>query len=86
MNKTPLRKCLVTHERLNKEELIRVVKTKDGEVFVDESGKANGRGAYMKLNEQVIKKAKKRKVLNRVFDTEVDDEIYERLLEIAKSS
>ena len=86
MNKTPLRKCLVTHERLTKDELIRVVKTKTGEVFVDESGKANGRGAYMKLNEQVIKKAKKKKVLNRVFDTEVDDVIYERLLEIAKSS
>ena len=86
MNKVPLRKCVVTHERLTKEELVRVVKTKDGEVFVDESGKANGRGAYMKLNEQVIKKAKKKKVLNRVFDSDVDDKIYERLLEIAKSS
>ena len=86
MNKTPLRKCLVTHERLTKNELIRVVKTKDGEVFVDESGKANGRGAYIMLNEQVIKKAKKRKVLNKVFETDVDDAIYERLLEIAKSS
>lgn len=85
-NKIPLRKCIVTQERLPKGELIRVVKTKEGSIFVDELGKINGRGAYIKLDELIIKKAKQRKTLDRVFDTKVEDSVFERLIEIAKSS
>jgi len=84
--KLPLRKCVVTQERLPKNELVRVVKTKDGEVFVDTSGKANGRGAYLKLNKQVIEKAMKKNVLNRVLGVEVSEKVFEELLELAKNT
>ncbi len=84
--KLPLRKCVVTQERLPKTELVRVVKTKDGEVFVDTSGKANGRGAYLKLNKQVIEKAMKKNVLNRVLGVEVSEKVFEELLELAKNT
>lgn len=61
VKKIPMRSCVVTHEKLEKKDLIRVVKNKDGLVFVDESGKANGRGAYLKKSAEVIEKAKKAK-------------------------
>ena len=60
VKKIPMRSCVVTHEKLEKKDLIRVVKNKDGLVFVDESGKANGRGAYLKKSAEVIEKAKKK--------------------------
>ncbi len=84
--KVPLRKCVVTQERLPKGELVRVVKTKDGEVFADSTGKANGRGAYLTLNVSVIKKAQDKKILNRVLETEVPDTVFEELMELAKNS
>jgi len=77
--KIPMRKCVVTNERLPKKELIRVVKNKEGEVFVDPTGKKNGRGAYIKLNKGVIDKAKKTKALNRHLEIEVPDIIYDKL-------
>ncbi|XMB87027.1 YlxR family protein [Mycoplasmatota bacterium WC44] len=80
--KIPLRKCIVTRERFPKNELVRIVKTKDGQIFVDETGKANGRGAYINLSKSTIKKAKDKKILNRVFETEIDDKIFEELLEL----
>ena len=48
MKKVPLRKCVATNERLPKQELVRVVKNNEGKVFIDLTGKANGRGAYLK--------------------------------------
>ena len=54
MKKVPLRKCVVTGEQLPKKELIRVVRNKEGEVFIDPTGKMNGRGAYLKLSHEVI--------------------------------
>ena len=54
--KIPMRTCVVTKEKLPKRELIRVVRNKEGEVFVDESGKLNGKGAYLKLLYQVLNK------------------------------
>lgn len=74
--KIPLRKCVVTNERFPKKELVRIVKTKEGEIFVDETGKANGRGAYINLKKSTIKKAQDRKILNRVFQTEIDEKIF----------
>lgn len=64
--KKPLRKCVVTNEMLPKEELIRVVRNKEGEVFVDETGKKNGRGAYIKKDREVIEKAKNSGQLKRI--------------------
>jgi len=80
--KIPLRKCIVTNERKPKEELIRVVRNKDGEVFVDPTGKKNGRGAYLAKDLQVIEKAAKTGVLNREFQTDIDEAIYEELKNI----
>ena len=76
--------CVVTREKFPKKELIRVVKNKDGEVFVDETGKLNGKGAYLKKDREVIEKAKKSKILNRILEIDIPDSIYEDLLEIVK--
>lgn len=84
VKKIPMRSCVVTHEKLEKKDLIRVVKNKDGLVFVDESGKANGRGAYLKKSAEVIEKAKKSKVLDKILDTTIKEEVYDELLNIIK--
>ena len=79
MKKIPMRSCIVTKEKLPKYELIRVVRTPEGNVIVDEIGKANGRGAYLKKDLEVFEKAKKSKVLNRHLEVEVDDSVFEEL-------
>lgn len=80
MKKVPMRSCVVTGEKLDKRELVRVVRDKDGNVFVDLSGKANGRGAYLKKNIDVINKAKKSKILDRRLEVEIPLSIYEELV------
>ena len=84
--KVPLRKCIATGERLPKQELVRIVRTKEGEVFVDQTGKANGRGAYLKLSKQAIEKAKNKGILKRAFEVEIPETVFEELLELAKNS
>lgn len=79
MKKIPLRTCIVSKEKLPKQELIRVVRTPNNEVIVDLSGKANGRGAYLKKDLDVIEKAKKTGVLNRHLEVNVPDTIYDEL-------
>lgn len=79
MKKIPMRTCVVTGEKLPKYELIRIVKTPEGDIVIDKSGKKNGRGAYLKLSLEVIEKAKKSKILNKKLETEVPDSIYEEL-------
>ncbi len=79
MKKIPMRSCVVTHEKLPKRELIRVIRTPEGEVVVDETGKMNGRGAYLKKDIDVINKAKDSKVLDRILEVKVNDEVYEKL-------
>lgn len=80
--KIPQRKCLVTNEMKPKKELIRIVRNKDGEVFVDESGKKNGRGAYLSRDIAVIEKAEKSNVLNRHLNTQIDAAIFDELRQI----
>ena len=63
MKKIPLRTCVVTKEKCEKRDLLRVVRTPEKEVIYDESGKANGKGAYLKKDIDVINKAKKRYTL-----------------------
>lgn len=82
--KIPMRTCTVTHEKLPKKELVRVVRTPDGEVKVDLTGKLNGRGAYLKKDEEVILKAKKSKILEKHLEIQIDDKVYEELLELLK--
>ncbi|MBN9652887.1 YlxR family protein [Halobacillus sp. GSS1] len=77
--KQPLRKCVVTQEMVPKQQLIRVVRNKDGEVFVDDTGKKNGRGAYLMKKLEIIDQAEKQQVLNRHLKTKVDANIYEEL-------
>ncbi|MDF9866588.1 putative RNA-binding protein YlxR (DUF448 family) [Bacilli bacterium PM5-3] len=81
--KIPLRKCLVTREQFPKKELIRVVVNKDKEVNIDLSGKMNGRGAYLKLSKENIELAKKRSVLEKEFQVNDLDYIYDELLDLA---
>ena len=80
MRKIPLRKCVATHEQLPKKELIRVVRTPEGTVEVDTNGRMNGHGAYLKLDREVILKAKKSKILNKQLEIEVPDTVYDTLL------
>ena len=82
MKKIPMRSCIVTKEKLPKQELIRVVRTPKGNVIVDLTGKANGRGAYLKKDLEVFEKAQKSKVLNRHLEVEVEDSVFDELKKI----
>lgn len=84
MKKIPLRKCVLTKEQLPKQDLIRVVLSPEKEIKVDPSGKANGRGAYLKRDKDVILQAQKKSILNQSLRTKVPDEIYEELLTYVK--
>jgi hypothetical protein len=79
MKKIPLRTCVITHEKLPKQELVRIVRTPEGNVIIDESLKANGRGAYLKKDLEVFEKAEKSKQLNKQLQVEVPSSIYEEL-------
>ena len=74
-----LRTCVVTKEQLEKKDLLRIVKNKEGQVFVDENGKQNGRGAYIKKDLEVLELAKKNKALDRALDTTISDEVYDQI-------
>ena len=82
VKKIPMRTCVVTREQFPKMELIRVIRTPEGEITIDTKGKANGRGAYLKKDKEVILKAQKTKVLDRVLEVSVPEEIYKSLLEL----
>ena len=79
MKKIPMRTCVITGEKLAKKDLIRVVRTPEGTVIIDESGKANGRGAYLKKDIETFEKAEKAKILNKRLEVEVPSSIYEEL-------
>ena len=79
MRKIPLRKCLATGEQFPKQQLIRVVRNKEGEVFVDPTGKMNGRGAYLKRSHAAFEKAKQKKLLARALQVEIPEEIFSEL-------
>ena len=78
--KIPMRTCVVSHEKLMKKDLLRVVKNNTGEVFVDDTLKANGRGAYLKKDKDVIEKARTSKILERHLEIKIDNSIYDELL------
>ena len=86
IKKVPLRTCVVTKEVLPKKELVRVTATKEGLVSVDLTGKAHGRGAYIKLDREVILKAQKNKIIDRKLEVDVPSEIYETLLGLTNES
>jgi len=79
--KEPLRTCIGCGEEKNKKELIRIVRTSEGEIFLDPAGKKNGRGAYVCRNPECIRKAFQTKGLDRSFKESVPAEVYGRLSE-----
>lgn len=81
VKKIPLRMCTGCMEMKPKKELIRVVKSPDGKVSVDLTGKKSGRGAYVCKNEECLEKAFKAKRLSRNLDTQISEEVYNKLRE-----
>jgi predicted RNA-binding protein YlxR (DUF448 family) len=78
--KIPMRTCIACRQSKPKKELIRVVKFED-EIFLDLTGKANGRGAYVCNDIECINKLKKNKLINRAFSCQVSDETYQKITE-----
>lgn len=76
VKKIPMRTCVVTREKYEKRELIRVVRTPNKDVLVDQTGKMNGKGAYLKLSKDVIEKARKNGALARALEVEIPESIY----------
>ena len=83
--KIPMRSCVVTREKLPKQELLRIVKTTDGKILGDVSGKINGRGAYIKKDIAVLDKAIKNKILEKQLETTISDEVYEEIRKIIEN-
>ncbi|MBQ2000558.1 MAG: YlxR family protein [Clostridia bacterium] len=79
--KQPMRMCTGCGEMKEKRELIRVVKSSDGEISLDKTGKKNGRGAYICHDAACLKKARKNKRIERAFEVTIPDEIYDRMEE-----
>ncbi|WP_042348863.1 RNase P modulator RnpM [Bacillus massiliigorillae] len=82
--KIPLRKCVASGEMKPKKEMIRIVRSKEGEVSIDPTGKKSGRGAYISLNKEAILSAQKKDVLSRHLDAAVDPSLYEDLLQLVE--
>ncbi|MFT4413603.1 RNase P modulator RnpM [Fredinandcohnia humi] len=80
--KIPLRKCVATGEMKPKKELVRIVRSKEGEVFIDLTGKKSGRGAYLSKDKECILLAKKKNILANQLKAQIDDSIYEELLQL----
>jgi uncharacterized protein len=80
--KVPMRKCVVTGEMKPKKELVRIVRSKEGEVSIDLTGKKSGRGAYLTLNKETVLTAKKKNTLANHLQVTIEDSIYEELLEL----
>ena len=77
--KTPQRQCMGCRERKNKRYMIRVVRTTEGAVSLDFSGKLNGRGAYVCPDPECLQKARKTRSLDRCLEVEIPEEVYNRL-------
>ncbi len=84
VKKIPLRTCIITKEKLPKQELLRIVRTPEKTVEIDLTGKMNGRGAYIKKDVQVLEKAKKSKALERHLECQISEEIYQKIVELIK--
>ncbi|MGM9928822.1 MAG: RNase P modulator RnpM [Bacillus sp. (in: firmicutes)] len=78
--KIPMRKCVATGEMKPKKEMIRIVRSKEGEVSIDPTGKKSGRGAYISLNKEAILTAQKKDVLSRHLEAKIDASLYDELL------
>jgi len=80
--KVPMRKCIATGEMKPKKELVRIVRTKEGDVSIDPTGKKSGRGAYLSKDREAILLAKEKNILAKTFQVAIDDTLYDELLEL----
>lgn len=80
--KIPLRKCVATQEMKPKKELIRIVRSKEGEVSIDLTGKKSGRGAYLSKDKDIILQAKKKNSLANHLNAQIDDSLYDELISL----
>ncbi|MCM3113933.1 YlxR family protein [Neobacillus sp. MER 74] len=80
--KVPLRKCVATGEMKPKKELVRIVRSKEGDVSIDLTGKKSGRGAYLSKDKEAILLAKKKNTLSNHLQVSINDSLYEELLEL----
>lgn len=79
LKKIPQRSCMGCNEKKDKKDLIRIVKSKDGNINIDKTGKLEGRGAYICDKIDCLEKVIKTKRLERVLETKIDNEIYNNL-------
>jgi len=79
--KIPMRQCVGCREMKPKKELIRIVRSQQGEISVDFTGKKAGRGAYICPDSECLKKARRAKALSRAFESEIPEEVYAALEE-----
>lgn len=80
--KVPMRKCVATGEMKPKKELVRIVRSKEGDVSIDLTGKKSGRGAYLSKNKEAILQAKKKNILANHLEVSINDSLYDELLEL----
>lgn len=74
-----MRKCLASGESVPKKDLLRIVRTPEGEVKVNTTGKLNGKGAYLKKSLEALEIAKKKNLLSRALEVNVDEEVYKEI-------
>jgi len=79
IKKIPMRSCVITKEKLPKNELVRVVRKVDNTIAIDLTGKLNGRGAYLKKDKEVFNKARKTKILEKHLECNISEDIYDEL-------
>lgn len=77
--KIPMRQCVGCKEMKNKREMMRVLKTAEGPIVIDTTGRKNGRGAYLCMTKDCLAKARKNKGLERSFKMSIPDEVYDKL-------
>lgn len=82
VKKIPMRKCLATNERFPKNELLRIVRTPEGNVIIDLKGKANGRGAYISKSIKALDLAIKKKAIERELEVKIEDSLYDEIRKI----
>ena len=76
----PLRTCVITHEKLPKQERLRIVRTPENDIKIDLTGKLNGHGAYIKKDREVIEKARKNKALEKHLEISITDDKYDEMI------
>ena len=77
--KVPMRQCVGCGEMKSKKEMMRILKTVEGDIVLDVTGKKNGRGAYLCATQECLKKARKNKGIERSFKMSITSEVYENL-------